>query len=232
MARVTYGVMITELAGSIGGVTFQKNSSGSIARLKPRMPVNPSQLQSDEENALGQLVTLWPTLSAAEKTSWDDLAAAHNKFTPWGEEKTLNGFQWFMSCNRYLVLAGDSILETAPAYASVTPPTAFTLTADADSLDLVWAAPFSVIPDHLFIYLTLPIRHASLKLRRSMYLVDVNDTLNAASLDITTLFETLTNLDWATFYAASEANIIARLITVEADTGMASQFTASLVKIG
>jgi hypothetical protein len=232
MARVTYGAMITELAGSIGGITFQKNSSGNVARLKPKQPLNPSQAQGLQEYKLGQLVSLWPTLSQANKNTWNALAAAHTKFSPWGEEKTLNGFQWFISCNRFLVLAGDSILSTAPAYASITPPDAFTLTADADSLDLVWPGAFTVVPDHLFIYLTLPIRHASIKLRRSLYLVDINDTLNAASLDITSLFETLANVTWADFYAGSEANIIARLMTVETDTGMASQFTSDLVKIG
>ena len=232
MARVIYGESITELIGSIGGITFQRNASGTIARLKPKPPVNPSQDQSNQQHLLGSLVSTWPTLSPVEKTSWDDFATAHNHFTPWGEEKVLNGYQWFISCNANLLIAGEAIINTAPAFTSVTPPTAFTLTAAAGSLKLIWAAPFSVASDYLFIYLTLPVRHASLKLRRSMYLVKKDDTFNAAEMDITSEFEALANITWAAFYAGSECNIIARLITVESDTGLASQFTSSLVKIG
>lgn len=232
MARVTYGSLVTELAGSIGGLTFQKNSSGNVARLKSKKPLNPNQEQSENQVVFTQMVAAWPALSQADKDTWDALAAAHTKYTPWGEEKTLNGFQWYMSCNRILALAGDAYLSTAPAYASVSPPTAFTLTADADSLDLVWPGAFSVIPDHLFIYLTTPIRHSSIKLRRPLHLVDIDDTLNAASLNITSLFESLSNITWAAFFATAQANIIARLMTVEADTGMHSIYTSSIVKIG
>jgi hypothetical protein len=231
MARVVYGESITELIGSIGGITFQRNASGPIARLKPKPPVNPSEGQSKQQHLLGTLVSHWPTLSSAEKTSWDDFAAAHNHFTPWGDEKTLNGFQWFVSCNLNLLLADEAIIDTAPAFASISPPDAFTLTADADSLNLIWASAFTVAPDYLFIYLTLPIRHSSLKLRRSMFLVKIDDTFNGTDLDITSEFEDLANVTWADFYSGSECNIIARIIVVESGTGLASQFTSSLVKI-
>jgi hypothetical protein len=231
MARVIYGESITELVGSIGGITFQRNNSGTIARLKPKPPVNPSQGQSDQQHKLGTLVSYWSTLSSADKTSWDNFAAAHNHFTPWGEEKTLNGYQWFLSCNLNLLLAGEAIIDTAPAFSSISPPDAFTLTADADSLDIVWPGAFTVAPDYLFIYLTLPIRHSSLKLRRSMFLVKIDDTFDDVSMDITSEFETLANVDWATFFAGSECNIICRILVVETGTGLASQFTSSLVKI-
>lgn len=232
MARVIYGESITELIGSIGGITFQRNGSGTIARLKPKSPVNPSAGQSNQQYLLGTLVSAWSILSAANKASWNDFAALHNHFTPWGQEKVLNGYQWFLSCNLNLLLAGEAKINTAPAFTSVAPPTDFTLTADADSLNLIWAANFSVAPDYLFIYLTLPIRHASIKLRRSLYLVSKNDTFNGTNLDITSEFEALANVTWASFYASSQCNIIARLQTVECDTGLASQFTSSLLQIG
>jgi len=231
MARVVYGESITELIGSIGGITFQRNASGTIARLKPKPPVNPSAGQFSQQHLLGTLVSHWPTLSAADKTSWDNFAAAHNHFTPWGEEKTLNGFQWFISCNLNLLLAGESIIDTAPAFTSVIPPDAFTLSADADSLNLVWASAFTVAPDYLFIYLTLPVRHSSLKLRRSLFLVKIDKTFNGTDMDITSEFETLANVSWSSFFSGSECNLIARIIVVESGTGLASQFTSSLVEI-
>lgn len=231
MARVIYGESVTEFIGSIGGITFQRNASGTIARHKPKPPVNPSQLQSDQQYLLTTLVSTWPTLTNVQKTSWNNLAAAHDHITPWGDVKTLNGYQWFLSCNLYCLLAGDAIQLSAPAYSIPANPTAFTLTAGAGDLSCVWGAAYDARPDHLFIYLTLPIRHSSLGLRRSMFLVDVRDGFNAASLSVKTLFESLANVTWADFYSSADANIICRLVRVADNTGYNSAFTTSLVKI-
>jgi hypothetical protein len=231
MARVVYGAEITELIGSIGGMTFQRNSSGTIARLKPNSPVNPSPIQGIQQNSLAQLVALWPTLTPLQKASWDALAAAHDHINPWSETKTLNGYQWFLSCNLYCTLAGDAIQVTAPAYAPPAPPSAFTLTASAFNLSCEFGVAYTAVPDHLFIYLSLPIRANSLKLRRSFYLVSVDDAFNNASLILTALFESLANVTWADFFNSSNSNIICRLLRVKADTGMNSAFTSSLVNI-
>jgi hypothetical protein len=231
MARVIYGESITELIGSIGGMTFQRNSSGTIARLKPKPPVNPSQLQSDQQYLLAQLVALWPTLTVVQKASWNALAAAHDHITPWGETRTLNGYQWFLSCNLYCLLASDPVQVTAPAYAPPAPPSAFTLTAAAGDLTCEFGAAYTAVPDHLFIYLTLPIRANSLKLRRSMYLVSINNVFNASSLSVKALFESLAHVTWAAFYGSADTNIICRLVRVKDNTGMNSAFTSSLVKI-
>ena len=56
MARVEYGAIVTDLTGSIGGTTFQRNSSGAIARSRAYTPVNPSQQQSDGSLCLFSLL--------------------------------------------------------------------------------------------------------------------------------------------------------------------------------
>ena len=190
MARVNYGFPVTELTGSIGGVTFQRNSAGTICRLKPNIPVNPSPAQALQQYKISQLVALWPTLSQAEKDSWSTELVPHLHTNPWGDQKTLNGYQWFMSCNLNLLLAGESTRNTSPVWAIIAPPAVFTLLADVDNLTAHFAAPWSVIPDHIFVYITLPVRHASLKLRRSLFLIDINDTFNDDDLILTSLFET------------------------------------------
>ena len=155
----------------------------------------------------------------------------HLHTNPWGDQKTLNGYQWFMSCNLNLLLAGEATRNTSPVWAIIAPPAVFTLLADVDNLTAHFAAPWSVIPDHIFVYITLPIRHASLKLRRSLFLIDINDTFNDDDLILTSLFETLANVTWADFFNTSDANIICRLIVVETGTGLASSFTSSIVKV-
>ena len=232
MARVTYGALVTELAGSIGGVTFQKNSSGNVARLKSKKPLNPNQDQSDNNVIFAQLVALWPTLSQANKDTWDALAAAHDHTTPWGETKTLNGFQWFISCNRNLLLAGENVIQAAPVWSAVSPPNVFTLAADADHLTINIASGWNYGPEYIFLYMTPPLRHSSLKLRRPCNLVLVDDTINTNIMYVECYFKALTDITWADFYAASEANIIIRAAVVEHDTGLASTLTSAIIKIG
>jgi hypothetical protein len=231
MARVTYGALITELAGSIGGVTFQRNSSGNVARLKSKKISNPNQEQSNNNVVFAQLVSYWSTLSQANKDTWDALAAAHDHTTPWGETKTLNGFQWFMSCNRNLLLAGESIRDTAPAYSSISPPNVFTLAASSDHLTINIAAGWSIAPDYLFLYITTPLRHSTLKLRRPCVLVLVDDSINTSSMNIEPYFEDLSNVVWSDFYSSADANIIVRAAVIEAGTGLASTFTSAIIKI-
>jgi hypothetical protein len=231
MARITYGPLITELAGSIGGVTFQKNSSGSIARLRSKKPCNPNQLQSDNQVVFTQLVTYWPTLSQPNKDTWDAFALAHFHYTPWGEEKTLNGFQWFLSCNRNLLLSGESIIDTAPGYSAISPPNAFTLAASSSHLTVNIALGWAIAPDNLFLYMTPPLRHSSIKLRRPLTLVLVSDSINTSSMNVESYFEDLANVTWADFYASADANIIVRAAVVETGTGLASTLTSAIIKI-
>lgn len=231
MARVTYGPLVTELAGSIGGMTFQKNSSGNIARLKSKQPLNPSQMQSDQQVTLAMLVSLWSTISQANKDTWDALAAAHTHFNPWEEEKTLNGFQWFMSCNLNNLSCGWPALETAPAYASISPPNAFTLSADADEFDINIAAGWNPGTSKILIYATPPIRQSSIKLRRSLFILDSYTGGNITNRDITTVYETLFDITWADFYPAAKCNIIIRARWIEYLTGMSSYFESALLNL-
>jgi len=170
MARVTYGSGITELAGSIGGVTYQKNASGNIAKLRSNPIVNPTSRQAVYQNNMAKLVAYWPTLSQANKDVWNDLAAAHLHTTPWGNEKALSGYQWFMSINLYRLLGNWIPLDIPIEWVTYNPPNAFTLTPTADTLKIIWDPAYNPTL-HLLIYLSLPLRQSSLKLRRSLFFV-------------------------------------------------------------
>jgi len=168
MARVTYGPEVTELAGSIGGVTYQKNASGNIAKLRSNPVVNPTLRQAVRQNNMAMLVAYWPTLSQADKDLWNDLAAAHLHTTPWGREKALSGYQWFLSANLTHRSIYANVITAPTEWQVFTPPQVFTLTATALTLKIIWAPAYNPL-GHWRIYLTLPLRQSSLKLRRSLF---------------------------------------------------------------
>ncbi len=232
MARVTYGESITEYAGSIGGVTFHKNTSGNVARLRPNPTVNPTSLQAGYQTNMAKLVAFWPTLSQGDKTSWDALAAAHDHTTPWGETKTLNGFQWFLSCNLTRLLLLNPILSTAPVWSTISPVAAFTIQTSATYIRLYWS-PALTGSYYILLYSTLPLRQSSLKLRRSLFYTTVKISIPDFDYwDFTSEYEALTGITWADFYSSADASIIVRVKRVYLPKGLSSAYTSAIVKIG
>jgi len=232
MARVTYGESITEYAGSIGGVTFLRNASGPIAKLRSNPPVNPSPDQATYQNNLAKCVAYWPTLSQANKDAWDAFAAAHPHTTPWGKEKTLSGYQWFMSVNLMLLLIGYSIRPDTPGWYAAPPPDQFTIETSSTYIRVAWSPAYDA-PYSLLAYCTLPLRQSSLKLRRSLfYLTLYPSAPSLSNWDLTSHIESLFNVTWSTFYASADCSIIIRLRHGVRANGLWSAFTSAIVKIG
>jgi hypothetical protein len=231
MARVTYGSGVTELAGSIGGVTYQKNTSGNIAKLRPKPTVNPSALQAEYQTNMATLVSFWPTLSQANKDTWDAFAIAHNHTTPWGETKTLSGYQWFLSVNLNRLLSDLAILSTAPAWPTIPAVPDFTIQVSATYIRLYWNPAFTPY-GWWILYVTLPLRQSSIKLRRSLFLLSVVKSAAAVTTyDFTSLYETFANVTWASFYGSADCSIIARVKQLSPTHGITSAFASAIVKI-
>jgi hypothetical protein len=232
MARVTYGAAITELTGSIGGITFQRNSSGTIARFRPGKGVNPSPGQSTQQYRLGFFVYLWSTLSLAQKTTWDDLAAAHDNTNPWGVTKHLNGFQWFIHCNLNLIQIGESPLYEAPAFDTILAPGSFYLIADASDLKIHPTSSWSPDSDWICVYFSSPIKSSSLLLRKSTFYATKTHGFESANFYITAYWESLFNLDWTAFYNSAQCNLLVRARRIQHLTGLSSMYTSAIIKIG
>ena len=232
MARVTYGESITEYAGSIGGVTFLRNASGPIAKLRSNPPVNPSPYQSPNQTNMAKLVAYWPTLSQANKDTWNALAAAHNHTTPWGETKTLSGFQWFLSINLNNLYQGFVIKPVAPEWTAPPPPDQFTIETSSTYIRVAWDPAYDATLT-LLAYASLPLRQSSIKLRRSLFFLNYYYHPPALSnWDLTSEIESLFNVTWSTFYASANCSIIIRLIHHWLSYGYSSAFTSAIVKIG
>jgi len=231
MARVNYGPGITDFKGSIGGVTFQNNTSGSIARLRTRAVVNPTALQAGYQARLSYLVSLWPTLTQVQKDAWDTFHGVNNHTTPWGETKILSGYQWFLSCNLRRMLYHAAAIVAAPAWVAQVVPDTFTIETAAGYIRVAWAPDYNA-PLDLIAYCSLPLKQSSLKLRRSLFWIK---NYAAAPLltnwDLTSEIEALFNVTWATFYASSKCNIIIRLLQGDFAKGLFSSFVSAIIKI-
>jgi hypothetical protein len=232
MARVTYGSGITEYKGSIGGITYQRNASGPVAKLRSIWTVNPSPSQAVYQRNLAYLVSYWPTLSQANKDAWDALAAAHDHTTPWGETKTLSGYQWFLTVNLFNLAHNGAFLTSPYSWYVPSPADQFTIETSASYFRAAWSPPYDA-PGSLFAYVSLPLRQSSIKLRRSLFFLKFY--ISAPSLsnwDLTSAIESLFNVTWSTFYASSNCHIILRIRQGDRYSGYLAPFTSAIVKIG
>jgi hypothetical protein len=114
------------------------------------MPVNPqTSKQTRVRDLMSQLASAWAGITAANRTSWEGVAAVNPRTDSLGQTYFLTGAQTFVSCNIAQNMAG---LPTLLAPVAITPwgSGAITLTATSTPQDLS-AGIETVPPGHKLI---------------------------------------------------------------------------------
>jgi hypothetical protein len=114
MARIKFSGIISEISGSIGGATFQRNAAGNSIRNKPRS-VNKygTASQNNVRKIMSGLQNNWLILSDLDKYSWEAAALYYSTRTKHNSNKELTAYQLFIKHNMLLLLSGRPIV-TAP----------------------------------------------------------------------------------------------------------------------
>jgi hypothetical protein len=120
MALVKFGGGIVQMAGSIAGTTFARNSSGNYARSRTK-PVNPvSSLQVARRSTMAYWTEYWhETLSPVNRTGWATYANAVNMKNRLGETIKISGFNHFVRVNMFRATIGQSACPNAPTVLSL-----------------------------------------------------------------------------------------------------------------
>lgn len=120
--------LLTQMSGSIGGMTGSHNKGGLYLRART-IPTDPaSTFQTAVRNYLSQLSQLWSqTLSAAQRTSWEDYAAAVPITNPLGDPINISGISMYIRCNLPRLQASLPRVDDGPTVLTIgdfTTPTA------------------------------------------------------------------------------------------------------------
>jgi len=142
MALVRFGGGVIQMAGSISGTTFARNSSGNYARARTS-PVNPrSALQTARRTTMAYWTEYWhETLSAANRTAWATYAAAVNMKNRLGETIKISGFNHFVRVNTFRATIGQSACPNAPTVLSLPdqdPTFAISASVATQLISVVW----------------------------------------------------------------------------------------------
>ena len=125
MAITKIGPPLAGLRGTIGGITYSENGSGTYAK-QWATPSNPrTSKQSEERSHLSQMPLLWNALTGVEKAAWNTFAAlaAQELFNSLGESYYASGWNWFCKCNIRLLRVGRATIEPVPTQARPGAPT-------------------------------------------------------------------------------------------------------------
>lgn len=120
MALIQPSPLVSEIRGSVGGVTFARNPAGPFARAKV-VPVNPnSPLQVERRAFFSTASTDWrDTLSQAQRDTWNVLGTTTLFKNSLGNDFNPSGIQLFIRTSALQQLAGIFVSASAPATAVV-----------------------------------------------------------------------------------------------------------------
>lgn len=148
MAKIRYGPTIADVRGSIGALTYSRNTADHyIASRSPHAaPLTPNAIAA--RAILAAAAQAWRALTSSQRADWDTLAATPPEidYDPWAIQKFLTGFAWFVRIYARQASTSETLPTAPPTDAQPTPPT---ITAAA-------IAPYGSINAASFITLTSP----------------------------------------------------------------------------
>ena len=91
--------IVTQVSGSIGGVTYSHNRSGMYRRSRT-IPVDPqTTFQSQVRSAFTFMINSWQSISQAERDAWDLYAENVPVTNALGDSVFNSGQNWYVACN-------------------------------------------------------------------------------------------------------------------------------------
>jgi len=129
MAICKFGTTVVGVSGTIGGLTYSRNSSGPFARLWSRGSNPKTKRQAVTRGRIAGLGTMWAALGDALRGDWQYFAehAPEIDTNALGEVITLSGWMWFVRVNQRLQSAGLAPVTAVPSDVAVEPLTETTL---------------------------------------------------------------------------------------------------------
>lgn len=115
MAKIKFGMVVTDARGKLGGQVFSKNRSGAYVRTKVT-PVNPATAaQTSVRSSFGAISQAWSALTEAQRIGFNDAVQNWATTDIFGDLKNPTGKNLFLRLNQQLVQSGQAQITDAPA---------------------------------------------------------------------------------------------------------------------
>lgn len=177
--------LLTDLGGKFSGSVIQRGKSGIIIRNNHwKSPQQFTKWQA-QKAAFAVLSATWRTLTDLQRDAWTTAAPGYPATNRFGDVYTPSGFQLYLTLNGTLQAAGQPILTTPLAPATVADLGSIVITLTAlPSIIVLWAF-MGGVNDGIQVYASRPLSAGSGIRDGSFSLMGFQDDPLEASLDIT-----------------------------------------------
>lgn len=130
MAKIKFGMMMTDASGKLGGQVFSKNRGGSYVRTKVT-PTNPqTTAQMTVRGIFASISSAWSSLSEASRLSFNNLVGDYGTTDIFGDLHNPSGKALFQRLNQNLEISEQAQITVCVPPSAV--PFANVLTAEGD----------------------------------------------------------------------------------------------------
>lgn len=114
MAKIKWGMIVTDGRGKLGGQVFSKNRSGAYIRTKvtPSNPRTPDQMAG--RSILGSLSASWSGLTDEQRRLWNNAVDEWAKTDIFGDSRKPTGKNLFTGLNKEIEQSGGTRILTPP----------------------------------------------------------------------------------------------------------------------
>lgn len=136
MALAKFGMIVTDMRGSLGGHVFSRGRSGAIARTKVT-PLNPqTTFQQSVRARLASISQTWRTLTEAQRNAWNASVANFERTNVFGDSVKPTGKNLFTAVNINLDNINSIPLTEPPLPVVVVAPEISALLMDIGTPDV------------------------------------------------------------------------------------------------
>lgn len=227
MARVLYTGSVSEIRGSVAGSTYQRNPSGTIVKNKNNQRFSSSNNQLLSQQSFSQIATMWSGISAGNKDEWNAFAHTFSRTDFYSRVKSLNGFQWFGSINRNLLLVGAATLDAPPADANVIALPTFTLTYSSSTLDFNFLTPQDLTSYYVVCFATAPTNSIAFASRTQKLFLKRFTGNPISTVSLKSEYEALYGVNWSDLFTLNTCVVKFNFFTVSLLNGVSSAYTGA-----
>lgn len=114
MAKIKFGMFMTDARGKVGGTVFSKNRAGAYVRTKVTPANGQTARQSFVRQLLGAISQSWSGLTQSARDSFDGAVAQWSKTDIFGDIRNPTGKNLFTRLNINLANSGQAEILFAP----------------------------------------------------------------------------------------------------------------------
>ncbi len=111
MAKVKFGMMMTDASGKLGGHVFAKNRGGSYVRTKG-IPTNPqTSAQMGIRGIFASITSAWSSLTDAQRATWKNFVSDYARTDIFGDLRNPSGKALFQRLNQNRAISGQAVVD-------------------------------------------------------------------------------------------------------------------------